>query len=47
MALQLTGGYWKLVPTVASGASTTFIRSGVTAFGPAAKDKKKVMESVC
>lgn len=37
MALQLTGGNWKLVPTVANGASITFIRSEAMASGPAGK----------
>lgn len=45
MALQLTGGYWKLEPTVASGASITFIRSGVKASGPATKEKS--VKQVC
>lgn len=45
MALQLTGGYWKLVPTVASGAKTTFIRSGVMASGPAAKENIRMCKT--
>lgn len=47
MALQLTGGYWKLVPTVASGASTTFIKSGAIVSGPAAKRTKECVKQVC
>lgn len=42
MALQLRGGYWKLVPTVASGASSTFTRSGEMASGPATKENVRM-----